>query len=151
MKNHPDYFGKEFGQFDIEKKGINNIVILQPKNYFLFIDDEIVKKGFKGMNIKSDIKNSDKMLFFKDVKKYCDKIKNGYKLKFNIDPFDLYYNKLINNSLSLQINIEKMINILKKDGKCYIMKSYLTKVKHDIMIDKKTGIYQNYNITKIKI
>lgn len=46
--------GSDFGQFEIERYpgDIDQIVTLAPKNYFLLSSGHVVKKGFKGVNLK---------------------------------------------------------------------------------------------------
>lgn len=139
---YPNWFGTEFGQFDIEKKDIQKQILIAPKNYFLIKDNKVIKKGFKGVNMNKDI-----LLPFNDDE--IKKIKNDI-LNKNIG-FENYNIKFSDYSLSNEKNINKMIEIMNEKKYCYILRSKLRKIKHDIMIEEKTGIYQNYDITKINI
>lgn len=55
---NPELVGGEFGQFELEDTknlAIRKVIVLSPKNYFLFSDDnKLLKKGFKGVNLSRD-------------------------------------------------------------------------------------------------
>ncbi|KXN68544.1 hypothetical protein CONCODRAFT_166422 [Conidiobolus coronatus NRRL 28638] len=48
-----DLIGDEFGKFTIESKN-HNAILVAPKCYIFYNNDEIVKQRFKGVNIKKD-------------------------------------------------------------------------------------------------
>lgn len=99
MREKPELFGKEFGQFDIEeskktkKKEFPGLVTIAPKNYFC-LDYKpdgslmVAKKGFKGINIEKDIYLSKDIL-----KEYFKQVQIKHKLDDGTTLIEKYYDK----------------------------------------------------------
>lgn len=181
--NKPKSIGLEFGQFDFEagSKYFNSYITLAPKNYFIFgngpavkiendddkvIRDRLYKKGFKGINLKTDkfLYNIDDprlsdYLCKKEHKKgdFSYFIKNRGRITeereqiTNKNAFDLYhYGKGLVTTITE--DIERFIDKINKDGHAYILSSSIVKSMRNI--DDKIsagGVYQRFMIKKIEI
>lgn len=157
LKENPELMGSDFGKYELEDFHKNNtcckFVTLAPKNYFMLNDNNNpLKKGFKSVNLNSDIILNDDDLnkYFihetkRDKKKYYD-INNDNKINF-----DLYHFILSPQKLNKKDNIMNFINQIHKKGFAYIMRSKLLKIKRDMKNKKGGCLYQNYELCKIDI
>ena len=142
IKNSGHMIGAEFGKFELEIKknketGLNykmsNFVALAAKNYFIQDSEkDIIKKGFKGINIDRDI--------FIDKEQYKEMTqvdptqtttKNELKIIKNNDWFEKYNKSMSSSSLKKSININKFLDDIINDGHAYILTSSLNKYMAD--------------------
>lgn len=146
----PHLIGGEFGQFELEDtkgKDIAKVVVIAPKCYFLFSEDEtLLKRGFKGINLAND-----KLLTKSDVQNLIST--GGAKFVLRGEPlptvtlredtgkaFQDYNETFADRSLSNPKNIMRMCKRLIKNKPVLIMSSSMAKKVSDLCIKQRFTI-----------
>jgi hypothetical protein len=99
-----DLIGDEFGQFTIESKN-HDAILVAPKCYVFYNDNNIIKQRFKGVNIKKDKVIPEDML--KELSKYSLEQKVEYFLNNENNVCLDFYRKMLDEKvyvLSSSIN-----------------------------------------------
>lgn len=145
-REKPHLIGGEFGQFELEDtkgKDIAKIVVVAPKCYFLFSeDDQLLKRGFKGVNMRSD-----KVLTADDIEDMVARglvarekdgsitLQGGLK-----EQFDAYHTTYAHRSLSKPENVAMLCNSLKSGSIAHILTSSLRKSVEELTISQRFAI-----------
>lgn len=159
--------GSEFGQFELEEgsEHMTKFISIAPKNYFIMgKDNKLIKKGFKGVNIKP---NGDKLILDPNAPElkeyiinYSQKRKDGSEYIFynlNTDKaYELYKSDILPSVYS---NVTNFIDQIIKQGYAYVLCSYMKKnltsgnvrdAEGNIIGVREPGmLYQQFMIKKI--
>ena len=147
----PHLIGGEFGQFELEDtkgKDIAKIVVIAPKCYFLFSeDDTLLKRGFKGVNMRAD-----KVLTSEDVDEMVEEGLASRDSKGHVtlvggleDQFNAYHTKYAHRTLAKAENVARLCNSLKSGGTAHILTSSLRKSTEEL------SIKQRYVIKNVQV
>ena len=154
-REKPHLIGGEFGQFELEDtkgKDIAKIVVIAPKCYFLFSkDDQLLKRGFKGVNMRGD-----KILTEEDVAEMVEdwlafkSAKDGkVTLIGDIErQFNAYHVKYAHRSLAKPENIAMLCNSLKEGRTAHVLTSSLRKSVETLSINQRFTI-KNINVKSL--
>ena len=152
-REKPHLIGGEFGQFELEDtkgKDIAKIVIIAPKCYFLFSeDDTLLKRGFKGVNMRAD-----KVLTAEDVDEMVEEglaIKDGKGHATLVggleEQFNAYHTKYAHRTLAKAENVARLCSSLKSGGTAHILTSSLRKSTEELSI-KQRYVIKNVQVSK---
>ena len=142
-RERPELIGGEFGQFELEDtkgKDIAKVVVIAPKCYFLFSeDDTLLKRGFKGVNMRAD-----KVLTSEDVDELVESgsairdAKGHVTLVGSLEAqFDAYHTKYAHRTLAKAENVAMLCNSLKSGGTAHILTSSLRKSTEELTISQR--------------
>ena len=129
-----------FGRYSYEFDTANKFITIAPKNYFIFNNDKLIKKGFKGVKLDRDKLFTDMDL----LKKY--EIKNG-KHKIGIkDAFNLYNS---DKMPTVAESSNEFIQQIKNNGHAYVLCSSLQKSMKNNKTSQAGSIKQVFVIKRI--
>lgn len=145
-REKPHLVGGEFGQFELEDtkgKDIAKVVVIAPKCYFLFSeDDTLLKRGFKGVNMRQD-----KVLTAEDVDEMIEQGLATKNAKGHVtlvgglrEQFDAYHTKYAHRTLAKAENVARLCNSLKSGGTAHILTSSLRKSTEELTISQRFTI-----------
>ena len=145
-REKPHLVGGEFGQFELEDtkgKDIAKVVVIAPKCYFLFsADDTLLKRGFKGVNMRAD-----KVLTGDDIDEMVERgiarrdAKGHVTLYGDLEAqFDAYHATYAHRSLAKAENVARLCNSLKTGGTAHILTSSLCKSTEELTIRQRFTI-----------
>ena len=129
-----------FGRYSYEFDTANKFITIAPKNYFIFKDDKLLKKGFKGVKLDRDKLFTDMDL----LKKY--ELKNG-KHKIDIkEAFNLYNGNVLP---TVADSSTQFIEQIKNNGCAYVLCSSLQKSMRNNKTSQAGAIKQVFVIKRI--
>jgi len=169
-QEQPEMLGESFGQFALEDHSelFDSYITLSPKNYFIMGEVkyeendiikskyDVIKKGFKGVNLKKDKYIPNPELYYKEVLKST--LQNG-ETSYDVitrKAFNLYHGEIdYDNGLiapkSVYKDFERFISDIIKNRYAYVLTSSLVKTLRNFSEMRAGNIYQRFLLKKVKI